>query len=1133
MIGHTKNAAGIAGLIKATLALHHRTLPPTLANEPNEAARDRSTPFYLNTQARPWFSNGSLRRAAVSAFGFGGTNFMRYLKNLKAVLPQTHSVRRSFSCSARLRVPSWPSGFKRSTGHWRKASRTRNKFVLSTYPLRCAARPLSCMASAAWRLSQRTSKSCARTSRGRCKHCRATPLSPDHRVVSYNDAAVEGKVAFLFPGQGSQTVNMLAELALHFPVVQEAFESADRVLDGVLPEPLTSALFPPPAYFPAEEQEQRAQLNRTEWTQPALGAANCAMLALLRHLGIQPDMLGGHSYGEYVALHAAGVLSFADLMQLSAARGRIVQETQGNSTVGMLAVRESAAHVTEIIAANSDVSIAAQNAPQQTVIGGAVEAIEAIVPHFDAAKISYQRLAVSAGFHVPEARSAAEPLQRVLDGIAFNAPAVPVYSNRTADEYPREASEAKRLLLQHLSETVRFKEQVEQMHEDGARIFIEVGPKAVLSSLVRQTLENQAVIVLPTNSQPASTSMADLLRAVGHLFVSGVALQPERLFSGCKLQPLKIEELAQPTAAPSPATWIVDGGKARPLRENGARNGAAPTGKKRDLPKAAQHAQGTSTQHAISRGPSENFRDQKTQALPKENMTTTPHKGTHPAQPSQPSSVGTSGSRTVTPQTAASQPPTTPPAMPAQSAGVVVDNASAAGVMSAFQASMQSFLEHQSQAQAQRQQLMAQFLQTQQAVVEAYLASASGQPLPQHTAAPQIPTLIQSVAATQQQTYTASQPISQVVAPPVAPAPVEVPVAPNHVAVAQNGTNGYHPPHVEQNGSAAITLTHAAPAPELTQVNTVEPVLHTNNDVAEPVVAAPAETADLQSVVLEMVSEYTGYPIEMLELDQNMEADLGIDSIKRTEIFGGLRDRLGMGGEKFDQEEYFIKIARLRTLQEVIDWLQEEVDDAAVQSSGETPLLPETGTQTALQKVGAQSISDNATTQPNAETAIKDLRRYVIRAEVQPLHEAQRQWDEQQIILVTEDGAGRARELVTALHSGGVNVALVRHAATTRNMGSGVYEADLLSRDSVQQLKALVEEHHGKITALCHLLSLEPHQDTEDGLAVKSLFHLAQAFEAELRAANGTIVAVTGLGGTFGLQGENKVHVDRPLSPAS
>jgi NAD(P)-dependent dehydrogenase (short-subunit alcohol dehydrogenase family) len=259
----------------------------------------------------------------------------------------------------------------------------------------------------------------------------------------------------------------------------------------------------------------------------------------------------------------------------------------------------------------------------------------------------------------------------------------------------------------------------------------------------------------------------------------------------------------------------------------------------------------------------------------------------------------------------------------------------------------------------------------------------------------------------------------------------------------------------------------------------------------------------------------------MLGLDCNLEADLGIDSIKRTEIFGALRDRLGFQGEAFEQEEYYIKLGKLRTIREVLTWLMEDAP-----GNGQTHGKAETDSAA----VGANGVSDNGAVAvsappaalPEPETQDAPAYRFLLQARPVPLADGPcRPLHDKEVLLVTEDADGRARQVATLLRGVGYDVAFVRHGRTAQITGPGRYEADLLSRDSVKQLREWVAERHGPVTALWHLLPLNPGPATDesDCIEVRSLFLLATAFSLDLLKNKGAALAVTGMGGTFGAGG--------------
>jgi len=325
-IGHTKNAAGLAGLIKIAKAIHHRVLPPTLVDEPSEVARDRSAVLYLNTGTRPWLEDRDQpRRAAVSAFGFGGTNFHAVIEEYPAHAspnPRRPAELLVFRGSSRSEIADTVD---------RIASALEGGAAPRLIELASALCGLAAGSHGDFRLAvlTRTPAELPERLREIAPLVRSGEASGDDRTWWCADTVATDPIALLFPGQGSQYPDMLAELVMAYPVMAGVFQRADRVLADVLEQPLSSAVFSPPGHSATEESERRRHLDQTWLAQPAIGAADVAVMTLFGRLGVSADMVAGHSYGEYVALHAAGSLSFEELMTLSERRGRVVQETQG------------------------------------------------------------------------------------------------------------------------------------------------------------------------------------------------------------------------------------------------------------------------------------------------------------------------------------------------------------------------------------------------------------------------------------------------------------------------------------------------------------------------------------------------------------------------------------------------------------------------------------------------------------------------------------------------------------------------------------------------------------------------------------------------------------------------------------
>ncbi|MGQ0776433.1 MAG: SDR family NAD(P)-dependent oxidoreductase [Pseudonocardiales bacterium] len=575
MIGHTKGTAGVAGLIKVALGLHHKVLPPTLGVEqPNPAIGLRDSPFYVNTEPRPWLQAPTAppRRAGVSAFGFGGTNFHVAVEEYTGgYLPD----------AADAPVQTWPSELFSWAARSREELRARVA-ELDRALATAAAPPLCEVARAVWAQGRpglavrlaivATSISDLRSKLATAGDALATPDAEvwDRGGVYLTTTPLTGAgaIAFLYPGQGSQHPDMLLDLAIGFPEVRQAFELADAVLADQLDKPLSSYVFPPPGFSPDDDRARASALRQTDRAQPALGAAGMGLSRLLAALGVRPDLTAGHSYGEYVALCAAGAIDEDVLYRLSQARGRCILDAAEYDLGTMAAVSESPARLQAVLDATGgveDVWVANLNAPRQTVIAGTRPGIERAAEVLGVAGIAVKVLGVDCGFHSPLVAPARDRLARVLADVPVTAPKLAVYANTSAAPYPAEPAQITDLLAEHLVQPVRFAEQVEQMYAAGARLFVEVGPGAVLTGIVGQVLGTRPHLAAAT--QDMSCGFTALQHALAQLSAHGVDLELDRLYEGRVARYLRLDALAEDLApAPlSPTTWLVDGGSAHPL----------------------------------------------------------------------------------------------------------------------------------------------------------------------------------------------------------------------------------------------------------------------------------------------------------------------------------------------------------------------------------------------------------------------------------------------------------------------------------------------------------------------------------------------------------------------------------------
>jgi len=573
MIGHTKAAAGVAGLIKIALALYHRVLPPTLGvSEPNPKANFPASPFYVNTETRPWIHTGpEPRRAAASSFGFGGTNFHILAEEYSgAYLPQSDAV-----------VDPWPAELFLWRGTRQEVQESIDKLArqletgaqLALADLACsislpAARGeagSANLAIAASSLEDLQEK--LRLARDILQSGRAREHLAQGVHFSGEPFAKQGQLAFLFPGQGSQYVNMLRDLVVAFPQARALFERADRVLEGAFDQPLSRYVFPIPVFSPDEERAQQAALTETNVAQPALGASDLALLEVLGQFGVRPDMTAGHSYGEFVALCAAGCFEPETLFLLSEARGRFMKEGAGADS-GVMAAVDAAAEPLQELADACGVTLANFNAPRQTVISGSRSAVDQAMAWCHERGIRAQLLPVACAFHSPLVAPAQKRLAELLRQSPIRVPRIPVFSNATATAYPGDPSEIAGLLGSHLTQPVQFVREIEAMHEAGARIFVEAGPRGTLSALTQRILADREHLCVALD-QAGRPGLVQLQHGLAMLASEGVRLNLEPLFRGRAVRKLDLNALGQDGAGSrvSPTTWLVNGGGARPASE--------------------------------------------------------------------------------------------------------------------------------------------------------------------------------------------------------------------------------------------------------------------------------------------------------------------------------------------------------------------------------------------------------------------------------------------------------------------------------------------------------------------------------------------------------------------------------------
>jgi acyl transferase domain-containing protein/NAD(P)H-dependent flavin oxidoreductase YrpB (nitropropane dioxygenase family) len=1068
LIGHTKCAAGLAGLINASLALYHKVLPPTIGIEtPNPRLDRQEGPFRLCTQAQPWLhpEAGRPRRAGVSAFGFGGTNFHAVLEayegNLAAAPAST--------------VRDWPVellAWQAETPGLlvEQLDRLAQSLESEAHPLLCdlAHTVNQAFAGSSGKVGDKSNptlviiagsldelRAMLPVARAAIAEGRASLDDPRGIIYESQPRWAGERVAFLFPGQGAQSPGMLRELAVIFPEVRQAFEDFDRVLRKSGGAAIGPLVFPPPAFTDAERELLRSQLMETDVAQPAVGAACVGMLRLVGSLGIEPDYLGGHSYGELVALYAAGAASVDALAELSSARGRLMREAGAGVEGAMAALLTGPAEVEQLIALVPGVEAANWNGPRQTVIAGSSNAVRAALEVAAARGIAGRLLPVACAFHTDHVAAAREPLARLAAVRLEKSPAKPVYSNLDAAPHPADPASIAARLGDHLASPVRFAEMIEAMHQDGARVFLEIGPGSILAPLVEAVLGDRPHLAVSCDPAGSSSGLAGWLRCVARLVVAGLSVRLECLARGRTLRLLDLQQLPahEDFDSPSPSAWLVSGSRARPLSgPEPSRLGQA----NRLVPAAAEPLSATphsnngstnGTSHITKSAASRDKNPDRTAAFA-DKQPRTAATGYPPSPPKQNGNPGSHMSMNT---------PTNPGPHPDR-------------VIESFQETMQAFLE------------------VQKSTMLAYLAGRG---------APRSPEVLPLQAKGGDR---------------------RVPDGRGNQAFARSRSR---PELIDHESAFADSLAPNPPAEDFRAVIRPRPPSATNGSPAsrnghshvspshaEPRSSAAPDRTLITSRLLETVRDRTGYPLETLGLELDMEADLGIDSIKRVEILGKLRDEFPSLKGLSDTADAMDALARARTLGGIVDRmaaLAEKTNGKAVPPKA-VPAAPI-----------AAPKHNNGTPQESTSRRILE----VVNAPLPLLHLGLMEGGR---VVITEDGCGVAQHLAVRLENAGVSV---------DRIGGEDRPVDWTSPSAIESVLEQLRSR-GPLASLIHALPLghsRTGEPTESGWServgaeVKGLFLLARAAAGDLenaaRSGGSCLIAATALGGRFASAGSS------------
>ncbi|MFH8791152.1 type I polyketide synthase [Streptomyces sp. NPDC017941] len=501
-IGHTQAAAGVAGIIKMVMAMRHGVLPKTLhVDAPSSHVDWSAGAVELLAEPQPWPETGEPLRAGVSSFGFSGTNAHTIIEQAPPTeLPETPKPARDGDL-----VP-WVLSAADGTALRGQAERLLSVVAEDTslvdigYSLATTRSALDHRAVVVAADRSEFLDALTAVAEGRTTGAVVTGVADE-----------PGRLGFLFSGQGAQRLGMGRELAGRFPVFAEALDAVLTECDPRVREVLFG--------------EDADALNETGVTQPALFAVEVALFRLLESWGVRPDVLAGHSIGELAAAHVAGVWSLADAVKVVSARGALMQALPTGGA--MVAIQASEAEVVSDLP--ETVGIAAVNGPSSVVISGVVADAEAVGERWRAAGRKVLRLKVSHAFHSPLMAPMLDDFRRVLEGVAYEAPTVPIVSTLTGTRATAEELASPEYWVRHVRESVRFADAVRTLAAEGVGTFVEVGPGGTLSALGQESVPDAVFVPALRGDRPEAVAATT---ALGHLHVHGVGVDWEAFFAG-------------------------------------------------------------------------------------------------------------------------------------------------------------------------------------------------------------------------------------------------------------------------------------------------------------------------------------------------------------------------------------------------------------------------------------------------------------------------------------------------------------------------------------------------------------------------------------------------------------------------
>ncbi|MDH6083544.1 type I polyketide synthase [Umezakia ovalisporum] len=895
-IGHTKAAAGAASLIKTALALHHKVLPPTInITEPNPKLDIKNSSFYLNTETRPWIraEGDAPRRAGVSSFGFGGTNYHVVLEEYET--PENLPYRLHGSAREVLLYASNPAHLltkcEETLG---KLQSNDGSTHFASLVKECQSMEIPAVAARVGFVAENLQEACKlmQVTIDWLKQ-KASVTSWEHpQGIYYRSSGIDlgGKVVSLFSGQGSQYLEMGREVVMNFPIMRRLHGCMDSLLLKDNLQPLSEIVFPRPVFDEAEKNAQIAALQRTEYAQSAIGVFSAGLYSILQQAGFKSDFVAGHSFGELTALWAAGVLNEQDYLFLVKSRGQAMAapEDPDHDAGSMLAVKEDMSKVAMVLRSFPQVTIANFNSPTQIVLAGPTGEIDKVKQALHNQGCTAVLLPVSAAFHTPLIAFAQKSFAIAIKSVKFNSPKISVFTNVTGKPYPQEPQVIQKILETHLSSSVMFKQEIENIYGAGGYCFVDFGPRRILTNLVKDILGDRPHFTISLNPSTHKDSDRSLREGAVQLRVLGVALK--------NLDPYQVE-LAPPPGSKNALNVRLKGINYVSEKTKNAFTQALQNGHKVSLPvtPTVEFSEVAVTTPPVKELSTNGLVTRTTDSFPELSH----NSNDFAPQPQMNPVIPTAIAQEVKMQPTPEKP-------------VNFDRALE---------SLEYLLTQFQQNQTDNLQVHGTYLQHQMEYTKAFFQLMQQQ----------------NALFANNKSYPEGSQLQLVVHQSLERGMMQF-----HSQ--QGETLRIHEQYLLEQLEYAKNFFQLIQQ-EYSQIISSQVTTQPRETVViktapDPVVAAPSnpcaphiDLTDLGKNLLAITSDKTGYPIEMLEMDMDMEADLGIDSIKRVEILGALQD-IYPDLPKPNLEE----LSEKRTIGEVVEYLQSCVSGSTSMTTQEVML---------------------------------------------------------------------------------------------------------------------------------------------------------------------------------------------------